>query len=61
MARSQSRSRRELKTLLVRKQFLIICEGQATEPNYFEGFKKMLPKDSLQIARPSVLAAAVCQ
>ena len=27
-----------------REFFLIICEGKKTEPNYFEGYKKELPK-----------------
>lgn len=29
--------------------FLIVCEGEKTEPNYFEQFKKSLPVGSLKI------------
>jgi hypothetical protein len=30
-----------------RLYYLIVCEGEATEPNYFEGFKQDLPKGVL--------------
>ena len=30
-----------------RKYYLIVCEGEATEPNYFAGLKKDLPKGVL--------------
>lgn len=30
-----------------RKYYLIVCEGEATEPNYFEGLKLELPKGVL--------------
>lgn len=30
-----------------RKYYLIVCEGQETEPNYFKGFKDDLPKGVL--------------
>ena len=30
-----------------RKFYLIVCEGEATEPNYFEGLKQDLPKGVL--------------
>jgi hypothetical protein len=30
-----------------RKYYLIVCEGEATEPNYFEGLKRDLPKGVL--------------
>lgn len=30
-----------------RKYYLIVCEGEATEPNYFEGLKQDLPKGAL--------------
>ncbi|MCH7575266.1 MAG: RloB domain-containing protein [Candidatus Marinimicrobia bacterium] len=29
----------------LRKRFLIVCEGTKTEPNYFEGYKSVLPQD----------------
>lgn len=32
-----------------RRFFLIVCEGTKTEPNYFEGLKKELPKGVLHI------------
>src|ERR1017187_5140523 len=30
-----------------RKYYLIVCEGEKTEPNYFEGLKQDLPKGVL--------------
>lgn len=30
-----------------REYFLIVCEGERTEPNYFNAFKERLPKDML--------------
>lgn len=32
-----------------RRFFLIVCEGAATEPNYFQGLKKELPKGVVNI------------
>jgi hypothetical protein len=32
-------------TIEERKYFLIVCEGERTEPNYFNYFKNFLPKD----------------
>jgi hypothetical protein len=34
-----------------RKYFLIVCEGEETEPNYFESLKKDLPKGVLTSCR----------
>lgn len=34
----------------IRQYFLIVCEGGKTEPNYFEAFKKDLPKGVLDSA-----------
>ena len=34
-----------------RKYFLIVCEGEKTEPNYFESLKKDLPKGVLTSCR----------
>jgi len=31
-----------------RKYFLIVCEGEKTEPNYFKAFQKLLPKNLLK-------------
>jgi hypothetical protein len=33
-------SKRSVETREKRVYFLIICEGEKTEPNYFEGLKK---------------------
>src|SRR5882762_5965439 len=30
--------------------FLIICEGEKTEPNYFKGLKRNLPKGTVAVA-----------
>ena len=35
----------------IRKYFLIVCEGEKTEPNYFEGLKKDLPVGVLSSTR----------
>jgi hypothetical protein len=43
-------SKRSVETREKRIYFLIICEGEKTEPNYFEGLKKYLPVGSLVIA-----------
>ncbi len=32
-----------------RRYFLIVCEGEKTEPNYFNGLKKELPKNTVNI------------
>jgi hypothetical protein len=32
-----------------KKYFLIVCEGEKTEPNYFNHFKTILPKHALEI------------
>ena len=34
-----------------RKYFLIVCEGEKTEPNYFESLKQDLPKGVLTSCR----------
>jgi hypothetical protein len=39
--------RRRIETLPTRKQFLIVCEGERTEPNYFWGFR--VPKEIIDI------------
>lgn len=31
-----------------RRYYLIVCEGEKTEPNYFEALKKRLPKDMVK-------------
>lgn len=32
-----------------RRFFLIVCEGEKSEPNYFESFKNNLPKGVLNV------------
>ena len=39
------------RSLEVRKRYLIVCEGTKSEPNYFEGLAKELPRDVAIIAR----------
>ena len=36
---SRGYSQRKVDTREVRQRFLIVCEGEKTEPNYFEGFR----------------------
>jgi RloB-like protein len=51
MAKSKPHSRgyssRQVDTREVRQRFLIVCEGEKTEPNYFRGFR--VPKDVAEI------------
>ena len=37
--RARSRSARKVNTLEPRQRFLVVCEGEQTEPNYFRGFR----------------------
>ncbi len=41
--------KRLINTREERQRFLIVCEGEKTEPNYFEAFKQELPKDLVQL------------
>jgi hypothetical protein len=41
-ARDEQRRRQDVR--VKRKYYLIVCEGEKTEPNYFEGLKEDLPK-----------------
>ena len=34
-----------------RRFFLIVCEGEKTEPNYFEAIRLKLPKDMMLIVK----------
>lgn len=43
--------KRKRNTKSKRKYFLIVCEGEKTEPNYFESLKKDLPKGVLTSCR----------
>ncbi len=44
-AREEKKRKTNVRTK--RQYFLIVCEGEATEPNYFEGLKQDLPKGVL--------------
>lgn len=44
-AREEQRRKKNIRNK--RKYYLIVCEGEATEPNYFEGLKQDLPKGVL--------------
>jgi hypothetical protein len=44
-AREEQRRRQDIRAK--RMYYLIVCEGEATEPNYFEGLKQDLPKGVL--------------
>ncbi|PUZ23809.1 RloB-like protein [Chitinophaga costaii] len=44
-AREEQKRKKDIRSK--RKYYLIVCEGEATEPNYFEGLKKDLPKGVL--------------
>lgn len=43
--------KRKRNTIPKRKYFLIVCEGEKTEPNYFESLKQDLPKGVLTSCR----------
>lgn len=44
-ARTEQKRKKNIRNK--RKYYLIVCEGEATEPNYFEGLKQDLPKGIL--------------
>jgi hypothetical protein len=46
-ARPQTQRRQDIKSK--RRYFLIVCEGEKTEPNYFEGLKKSLPPHTVEL------------
>jgi len=43
MAQKQGQQERPYNTRSERKKYLIVCEGERTEPNYFTSLKKKLP------------------
>ena len=45
----EERERRQYRTIPVRKRILIVCEGEKTEPNYFGGFQRALPKGVVEL------------
>lgn len=49
LQRKPSQAKRKVNTRLSRQYFMIICEGERTEPNYFLSFRKRLPKEELGI------------
>jgi hypothetical protein len=44
---SRSYSQRKVETRELIERFLIVCEGEKTEPNYFKSFR--VPKDVIDI------------
>ena len=40
---------RAFETREERERFLIVCEGERTEPNYFEAFRQELPRNLVQV------------
>ncbi len=43
------KQKRKIRTRKLRRRYLIVCEGTKTEPNYFEAFKKELPRGLVEI------------
>ncbi len=42
-------AKRQKETKQKRKKYLIVCEGEKTEPNYFDSLKKSLPRGVLNV------------
>lgn len=49
IAQKQLREKRSYRIKQVRKRFLIVCEGEKTEPNYFKSFESILPKGIISL------------
>jgi hypothetical protein len=47
--RERQEARRQINNKPKRKRYLIVCEGEKTEPNYFEALKLTLPKGVLEV------------
>lgn len=47
--RAREESKRKIEFKSKRKFYLIVCEGEKTEPNYFESLKLSLPKGVLEL------------
>lgn len=45
----KDREKRSYRSRPVRKRYLIVCEGEKTEPNYFEAYKLKLPRGLVEI------------
>lgn len=47
--RDRTESIRKVESKTKRRYFLIVCEGEKTEPNYFKSLKNALPKGVLEV------------
>ncbi len=47
--RERQEARRQINNKPKRKRYLIVCEGEKTEPNYFKALKLALPKGVLEV------------
>jgi len=47
--RERQEAKRQINFKPKRKRYLIVCEGEKTEPNYFESLKLALPKGVLEV------------
>ncbi len=47
--RERQEARRQINFKSKRKRYLIVCEGEKTEPNYFESLKSALPRGVLEV------------
>jgi hypothetical protein len=47
--RQRQEAKRQINVRIKRKRYLIVCEGEKTEPNYFESLKRALPQGVLDV------------
>ena len=47
--RARAEKKRKTEFKLKRKFYLIVCEGEKTEPNYFESLKRNLPRGTIEL------------
>ena len=52
--RDRTETARKIDSKNKRKYYLIVCEGEKTEPNYFKSLKNALPKGVLEICEFSI-------
>ena len=52
--RDRTETARKIDSKNKRKYYLIVCEGEKTEPNYFKSLKNALPKGVLEICAFSI-------
>jgi len=57
--RERQEYRRQINFKPKRKSFLIVCEGEKTEPNYFEALKLALPKGVLEVVDFRIIGEGV--